>query len=329
MNIAGLFATHRRSLSVGFLILLIAFVATFPLYGGEYRTDVLFTMLTYVILAVSWVLFSGTTGYMSLAPAAFFGTGIYMTALLQDYLPFPAIMVVAGVISFALALVLGLVTLRLKGIYFTIFTFGLVVFIGNTINYVEADVIGRHGWYFNVVNQTALFYTMFGLAVVTVLAAYFIGRSRLGLAMRSIGGNEEAAEHMGIDTTRTKILTFAISAIFMGAAGVIAAPPFSYLNAAIAFNPIYSFIPVVAAVLGGMGHPAGPVIGAIVYGYLEEMLRVEFFIYFQLGFGVIMILVILFLPGGIAGLVPMLRDKLGEVITKLRKGGEGERHANA
>jgi len=328
MNIADLFATHRRSLSVGFFILLIAFVLTFPLYGGIYRTDVLFTMLTYAILAVSWAMFSGTTGYMSLAPAAFFGTGIYVTALLQDYLPFPVIMVAAGVISFALAVVLGLVTLRLKGIYFTIFSFGLVVFMGNAINYVEADVLGRHGWYFNVVNQTVLFYTIVGLTVATVLAAYFIGRSRLGLAMRSIGGNEEAAEHVGIDTTRIKILTFAISAIFMGVAGVIVAPPLSYSNAGIAFSPVYSFIAVVAAVFGGMGHLAGPVIGAFVYGFLEEMLRVEFLIYFQLGFGIIIVLVILFLPSGIVGLVPMLRDKLGEVIAKLRKGGEGEQHAN-
>jgi branched-chain amino acid transport system permease protein len=328
MNIARLFTTHRKSLLVGFLILLIAFVLTFPLYGGIYPTSVLTTMLMYAILAVSWTMFSGTTGYMSLAPAAFFGTGIYVTALLQDYLPFPIIIVVAGLISFALAVLLGLVTLRLKGIYFTIFSFGLVVFMGNVINYVEADVIGRHGWYFNLMDETTLLYAMFGLAVVTVLAAYFIGRSRLGLAMRSIGGNEEAAEHMGIDTTRIKVLTFAISAIFMGAAGVVVAPSLSYSNAGIAFSVVYSFIPIVAAVLGGMGQLHGPIVGALVYGFLEKMLKLQFLTYFQLGFGVILVMVILFLPGGIVGLVPLLRDKLGGVIAKLRKGSEAEQHGN-
>ena len=313
---------------VGFLILLIAFVITFPLYSGAYPTRVLTVMLMYTVLAVSWTMFSGTTGYMSLAPAAFFGIGIYSTALLQHYLPFPVIIIIAGLISFALAVLLGLVTLRLKGIYFTIFSFGLVVFIGNTINYVEAEIFGRHGWHLDALDRAALLYTMLGLAVVTVLAAYFISRSRLGLAMQSIGGNEEAAEHMGVNTTMIKVLTFAISAIFMGAAGVVVAPSLSYSNPGIAFSVIYSFIPIVAAVFGGMGQLYGPVVGALVFGFLEKTLRVQWATYFMLGFGIIMVVVILFLPNGIVGLVPILRDKLGWAISKLRKGSEGEQHAN-
>ena len=328
MNITQLFTTHRKSLLVGFLILLIAFVLTFPLYGGAYPTRVLTVMLMYAILAVSWAMFSGATGYMSLAPAAFFGMGIYSTALLQDYLPFPIIIVAGGLISFVLALLLGLVTLRLKGIYFTIFSFGLVVFIGNTINYVEAAVLGRHGWVFILMDRSILLYTMLGLAVVTVLAVYFIRRSRLGLAMQSIGGNEEAAEHMGVNTTRIKVLTFAISAIFMGAAGVVHAHSIPYANSSGAFSVIYSFIPIVAAVFGGMGQLYGPVAGALVFGFLEKTLRVAWSTYFMLGFGIIMVVVILFLPNGLVGLVPMLRDKLGGVISKLRKGNEGEQHAN-
>jgi branched-chain amino acid transport system permease protein len=327
MNITRLCTTHRKLLLTAFLILLIAFVLTFPLYGGA-RTRVLITMLLYTVLAVSWAMFSGTTGYMSLAPAAFFGTGIYVTALLQDYLPFPVIIVIAGFISFALALLLGLVTLRLKGIYFTIFSFGLVVFIGNVINYVEADIIGRHGWYFSPMDRTMLLYTMLGLAVVTVVTAYLISRSRLGLAMQSIGGNEEAAEHMGVDTTRIKVLTFAISAIFMGAAGVVLAPSLSYSNSGIAFSVTYSFIPIVAAVFGGMGNLQGPIVGGLLFGYLEKTLRATWANYYNLGFGIIMVVVILFLPNGIIGLVPILRDKLGWAISKLRKGSEGEQHAN-
>jgi branched-chain amino acid transport system permease protein len=328
MNIIRLFTTHRKLLSVGFLILLIAFVVTFPLYGGVSRILTLTTMLMYAILAVSWAMFSGATGYMSLAPAAFFGVGIYCMALLQDRLPFPIIIVVGGLISFVLAILLGLVTLRLKGIYFTIFTFGLVVFMSSVINYIEAAIIGRHGWYFHILDPTALLYTMLGLAVVTVLATYLISRSRLGLAMLSIGGNEEAAEHMGINTTRVKVLTFAISAIFMGAAGVVVAPSLIYSNPSIAFSVTYSFIPIVAAVFGGMGHLFGPLAGALLFGFLEKTLMAQWATYFMLGFGIIMVVVILFLPNGIVGLVPMLRDKLGGVIAKSRKGGEAEQHAN-
>ena len=328
MDITRLFTTHRKLLLVGFLVLLLILIATFPLYGGAFRTRVLTTMLMYVILAVSWAMFSGTTGYMSLAPAAFFGLGIYSMALLQHYLPFPVIIFAGGLFSFVFALLIGLVTLRLKGIYFTIFTFGLVVFIGNAINYMETKVFLRHGWYFIAMDRAMLLYIMLGLAVVTVLAVYFIRRSRLGLAMQSIGGNEEAAEHMGVNTTRVKVLTFAISAIFMGAAGVVVAPSLTYSNAGIAFSLIYSFIPILGAVFGGMGHLSGPVIGAALFGFLEKTLRVQWATYFMLGFGIIMVVVILFLPNGIVGLVPMLRDKLGGVISKLRKGGEAEQHAN-
>ncbi|UCG83363.1 MAG: branched-chain amino acid ABC transporter permease [Dehalococcoidia bacterium] len=322
-----MFTTHRKLLLVGLLILLVAFVFTFPLYGGA-RTRILTTMLMYAILAVSWAMFSGATGYMSLAPAAFLGMGVYSTALLQDYLPFPVLIVVGGLISFVLALLLGLVTLRLKGIYFTIFSFGLVVLMADVINYIEAEALGRHGWYFIYMDRATLLYTMFGLAVVTVLAAYFISRSRLGLAMRSIGGNEEAAEHMGINTTRIKVLTFAISSIFMGAAGVVLAPSLTYSNASIAFSVTNSFIPIVAAVFGGMGTLYGPMIGANVFGFLEKTLRAEWNTYFMLGFGVIMVVVIMFLPNGLAGLVPMLRDKLGGVISRLQRGSEGEQHAD-
>jgi branched-chain amino acid transport system permease protein len=312
---------------VGFLVLFIAFVFTFPLYGGA-RTRILTTMLMFTVLAVSWAMFSGATGYMSLAPAAFLGMGIYSAALLQDYLPFPVLIVVGGLISFVLALLLGLVTLRLKGIYFTIFSFGLVVFFGTIINYFEAEVLGRHGWYFIQMDRAILLYTMFGLAVVTVVAAYIISRSRLGLAMRSIGGNEEAAEHMGIDTTRIKVLTFAISSIFMGAAGVVLAPSLTYSNAGIAFNVINSFIPIVAAVFGGMGSLNGPVIGGLLFGFLDKTIRPIYPTYYMIGFGVLMVMIVLFLPSGVVGLVPMLRDKLGGVISRLQKGSEGEQHAN-
>jgi branched-chain amino acid transport system permease protein len=328
MNIIRLFTTHRKLLSVGFLILLIAFVVTFPLYGGVSRILTLTTMLMYAILAVSWTMFSGATGYMSLAPAAFFGMGIYSMALLQDYLPFPVIIVVGGLISFVLAVLLGLVTLRLKGIYFTIFTFGLVVFMSSVVTYVEAAKIGRHGWYFPPMDNTMLLYVMLSLLVVTVLAIYLISRSRLGLAMLSIGGNEAAAEHMGINTTRVKVLTFAISAIFMGAAGVVVAPSLIYSNPTIAFSVTYSFIPIVAAVFGGMGHLFGPLAGALLFGFLEKTLMAQWATYFMLGFGIIMLVVILFLPNGIVGLVPMLRDKLRGVIAKSRKGGEAEQNAN-
>lgn len=328
MDITRFVSTHRKLLLVGFLVLILIFITTFPLYTRASHVRLLTIILIYVVLAVSWALFSGTTGYMSLAPAASFGLGIYTMALLQKELPFFLIISIGGLVAFAFALLIGRVTLRLRGIYFAIFTFGLVVFMTEIIQYLETRLWQRHGQQIIPIDNETLLYTMLVLVVVTVLATYLIRRSRYGLALLSIGGNEEAAEHMGVNTTTVKVFTFAISSFFMGAAGVVAAPSFIYINANIAFSYYYSFMPIFMAIFGGMGQVYGPVIGAVIFGYLEKTLRVQLFSYFMLGFGIIMVAVILFLPNGIVGLVPMLQDKLGGVVRRLRKGGQEERHAN-
>jgi branched-chain amino acid transport system permease protein len=328
MDITTFISTHRKLLFVGFLLLILIFITTLPLYARASDVRVLTTILIYVVLAVSWAMFSGTTGYMSLAPAAFFGLGIYTMALLQKELPFFLIIAIGGLVSFAFALLVGLVTLRLRGIYFAIFTFGLVVFMTELIQYLETRLWHKHGQAIIPIDNETLLYTMLVLVVVTVLAIYFIRRSRYGLALLSIGGNEEAAEHMGVNTTMVKVFTFAISSIFMGAAGVIAAPNLIYINATIAFSVFYSFMPIFMAIFGGMGQVYGPVIGAVIFGYLEKTLRAQLYSYFMLGFGIIMVVVIVFLPNGIAGLVPILQSKLGGLMARLRKGEQGEQHAN-
>ena len=319
MDITRFISTHRKLLLVGFLVLILIFIITNPLYAAESDVRVLTTVLMYVVLAVSWAIFSGTTGYMSLAPAAFFGLGIYTMALLQKELPFFLIIPIGGLVAFAFALLVGLVTLRLRGIYFAIFTFGLVVFMTEIIQYLETRLWGQHGQHIIPIDDETLLYTMLVLVVVTVLATYLIKRSRYGLALLSIGGNEEAAEHMGINTTRTKVFIFAISSFFMGAAGVIAAPSFIYVNANIAFSVFWSFMPIFMAIFGGMQEIYGPIIGAVIFGYLEKTLRAQLFSYFMLAFGIILVAVILFLPNGIVGLAPMLQDKLWGPVPALRK----------
>jgi len=326
MDITGFISTHRKSLLVGFLVLLLAFIVTFPLYSGTYDVRVLTTMLMYVVLSVSWAMFSGTTGYMSLAPAAFFGIGIYSMGLLQEALPFPVIIVIGGLLSFAFALLIGLVTLRLKGIYFAIFTFGLVVFMSEIVYYVEAKFGQTRGRFVIALDADMLLYTMLGLVVVTLIAVYFIRRSRWGLALQSIGGNEEAAAHMGVNTTMVKVVFFAISAMFMGAAGVITAPALMWIDNRIAFNVIYSFMPILMAVFGGTGEFYGPVIGAAIFGYLDKTLRAQLQVYFMLGFGTMLVLIILFLPNGLVGLIQKLQ-KVG-LISKLLNRGKEEQHAN-
>jgi len=329
MDITRVFSTHKKLLAAGSLVLILVFLATFPLYGNDYYIRLLTVILMYVVLAVSWAMFSGATGYMSLATAAFFGTGVMAAALLEKTLPFPFVIVIGGLLSSAFAFLIGLVTLRLRGIYFAIFTFGFVMFIGQTAFYIDAHIL-HNIWGHNLTPLApgVLHYMMLGLVVVTLVAIYFIRRSRYGLALLSIGGNEEAAAHMGINTTMVKVILFTVSAVFMGAAGAIMAPAMIHVQARIAFNIFNSFMPILMAIFGGMGQFYGPVVGAAVFGYLDRTLKVELAQYFMLGFGIILVAVIVFLPNGIAGLVPTLQSKLRITMAKLRKGGQTEKHAD-
>ncbi len=275
----------------------------------------------YIIITVSWVIFSGPTGYMSLASAAFFGVGIYTAAMLLpntgEVLPLPLVIIIAGLASFILALIVGALTLRLRGIYFAIFTFGLVELIKQVLLYWEFEVTHTRGRFVALVDNDTIFYYMLGIFVVLMLTTYFIQRSKFGLALQSIGENEEAAAHTGINVTMVKVITFGISAIFMGAAGAIIATRWTYIDPYIAFNPLFSFMPVLMAIFGGIGQLYGPIIGATVFAYLQETLQTTFPYYYMLIFGIVLVVVILYLPNGIVGL-----------IQKGWKRVSGEEHAN-
>jgi branched-chain amino acid transport system permease protein len=259
-------------------------------------------------------MFSGPTGYVSLASAAFFGCGIYASALLfergAELLPLPAVILIGGLVAFCFALIVGLATLRLRGIYFTMFSFGLLMLAQRLFQYFEFNITGTRGRYVGSVDVETTYYIMLAIFVATLLVVYFISRSRLGLAMQGIGRNEEAAEHMGVNTTRVKVLTFAISAIFMGATGALVATTWLYVDPTIAFNLNYSFLPLLMAIVGGVGQIYGPVIGGFAFAYLRQVLMSEAPYYFMLIFGAIMVLVILFLPNGLAGLIQNLQTKL-------------------
>jgi len=226
----------------------------------------------YVVITVSWVMFSGPTGYMSLASAAFFGVGIYTAAILGGELPLLTVVAIAGLISAVVALLVGALTLRLRGIYFAIFTFGLTELIKHLLLFLEVQITHTRGRFVVVVDYTTVFYVMLGIFVVLMITTYFISRSKFGLALQSIGENEYAAAHRGVNVTLVKVITFAISAFFIGTAGAIMATRWTYIDPYIAFNPLFSFMPVLMAIFGGMGQIYGPVIGAAVFAYLEEFL---------------------------------------------------------
>jgi len=309
----------KRSLVTGAILLIILILlATLPLYKpGGYLIVLLSSILMYVILTVSWVIFSGPTGYISLAPAAFFGVGIYTTAIIGRALPFPIVVAIGGLASICLALLVGALTLRLRGIYFAIFTFGLVKLISHFMLFFELHMTGTRGRIVMVLSYNTIYYWMLGVFVLLLIIAYFIRNSKYGLALASIGQEEDAAAHTGVNVVMLKVITFAISAFFMGTAGTIMATKWTYIDPWIAFNPFYSFMPVLMAIFGGVGQFYGPVIGAIGFTYLEEFLITKFPELYMLLFGAILVIAILYLPGGLGGLVQ-----------KWWKGGLAGQHAN-
>jgi branched-chain amino acid transport system permease protein len=290
-------------------LVVLILLCVIPAFKSVYITVLFITIMSYVILTVAWALFSGPTGYISLAPAAFFGIGMYTAAVLGKELPFYLVIVLAALICFVFASMVGSITLRLRGIYFTIFTFGLVFLIQQVLTWWEIKFTHTRGRFVVVVDNNVIYYYMLAILVLLVLLAFFIARSKWGRALRSIGQNEEASAHSGVNTTLLKIITFGLSALFMGAAGSVLATRLTYIDPGSAFYINYSFFPVMMAIFGGMTNVYGQMAGAVVFAYLEEQLTTKFPYFYMLIFGVIMVVVITFLPDGLLGLVKRWRKR--------------------
>jgi len=303
-------AISNRPFVLGFVVVLLVLLASLPLFASPYAVILLTSVFMYIIITVSWTMFSGPTGYISLAPAAFFGVGVYSSALLGFVLPLPTVIGIGSLGSFCLALLVGALTLRLRGIYFVMFTFGLVELLLHFIIWWEVNITGTTGRMVPTVSNTTVYYLMLTVFTVLMFTAYFIRRSKYGLALQSIGEEEEAAAHTGINVTALKIITFAVSAFFMGAAGAIMATRWTYIDPRIAFNPLLSFMPVLMAIFGGMGQLYGPIIGAAIFTYLEEFLITRFPYHYMLIFGIIMVLAIVYLPDGVVGLLQKLWKRI-------------------
>lgn len=290
---------YERKFALSMIVLAILALAVAPHFIPEYALISLITILMYAILTLSWTMFSGPTNYISLATASLFGVGIYTTAVLRGALPLPVIVILSGLLSFALAFAIGLLTLRLKGVYFILFTFGITALIRNVIQWWEIHIthtVGRHVQGLDNLNIYALILTIFA---ITLLVSFLLRYSSFGMALQGIGENDEAAEHIGIDVIRLKILIFAFSAIFMGATGAVMATRWRYIDPGIAFDPLLSFLPVLMAIFGGTSRLEGPILGATIFTIIREYLLTELPYAYMLLMGLVLIGVILYLPGGL------------------------------
>jgi branched-chain amino acid transport system permease protein len=279
-------------------------LALVPFYASNYVISLFIVLYANIALATAWAFFSGTTSYISLATAAFFGIGIYALAILHVYMPVALALLGAAIVGFLVALVVGLSTLRLRGVYFVVFTFGLTELVHQVLNWWEIKINRTVSRYiFTDVSNVSIYETLLVVALITIVGSWLVSQIRLGFALRAIGEDETVARHTGINTTRVKIVCFALSASVMALVGAVLALRYPYIDATIAFNNTWSFQVLIAALLGGAGRAWGPAMGAVPLVLLSDFLAGTFPHHFGIALGLCFIVIVYFLPGGITRLL--------------------------
>jgi branched-chain amino acid transport system permease protein len=279
-------------------------LATLPWIASDFMLSLALTCLLYVGLATSWSMFSGATNYLSLATSAFFGIGAYVTAWGFESLPYALVVPLGGLAAAAFAALVGAAVLHLRGAYFAVITFGLGELVRHAITYVEktyAKTVGR------VIAEppdaATVYLAVLLLASLAVAVCAAVRANRFGLALAGIGADEERAQTLGVPTRRVKILGFTLAAFFAGALGAAMAVRWTYIEPASVFNPFIGFQTVLIAMIGGAQTLIGPILSAVVFSAMTELLRLQFPYAYLITLGVLLILLVLYLPGGMASLL--------------------------
>src|SRR5262244_717106 len=275
-------------------------------------------ILQYIALATAWNILGGYTGYVNFGTGAFFALGAYTAVFLIQSLraPLPVLILAGGLVAALLGLGIGYLTLRLRGVFFSIATLALSVVLQTVIinwEYVGGSrglsVIRPSGPPFGSY-VTFLFTVMVGLAVVAVMVARFIERSWIGRGLAALRDNEEAAECMGVPTLRLKLFATTISGFLLGVAGA----PFPYYvtfiepNSAFALD--YAVNALAMPMIGGTTSWIGPVIGAALLGTAQQLAIVTISSELNLLIvGVVLVGFVVVAPEGILGLVRRLRTR--------------------
>jgi branched-chain amino acid transport system permease protein len=291
-------------------------LATTPLWADNYIVRLAIIIAMYTALVQSWNFIGGFAGYPSFATAAFFGLGSYAGALTQIAgLPSVLAWLFATLFVGALATVFGFIILRLRGHYFAIASFGLVEVLRLVLSSWGSLTGGGDG--LNVplatggpdsVAQTFLA-VMIIIMLIVFLITIIVDRTRLGFGLRCIEQNEDAADMVGVNTTRYKVIAFSLSAMFCGAIGAAYASWTGYIDPTDSFSVVMTVKIPVMCLLGGPGTIFGPVVGAASFILLEEVFWANFLEYNRAILGAVIVIVIFFLPGGLLK-VPFFRNKV-------------------
>jgi branched-chain amino acid transport system permease protein len=291
--------------------LLLAFIAALlilPPFLDTYKVYLLNVMCISVVIALGLNLVTGYTGQISLGQSGFVAIGAYATALLMGrgltfWLALPLGALIAGLPGFLIAIP----ALRLRGVYLALVTFGFGAIVEMTLIHWVSLTRGPDGlkvlspqigsFVFN--SDLSMFYLVFAVTLIMVFIARRIIHSHIGRVFLSIRDSERAAESMGVDVTRYKIVAFVLSAFYGGVAGGLYATLVAFISPD-AFTVLESVLYLTMVVVGGLGSIPGAIIGGVVLSFLPEFLR-QFKELQELLFGAILILSLIFLPNGLVG----------------------------
>jgi branched-chain amino acid transport system permease protein len=279
---------------------------------NEYFFFAAYFVLTFVVLATAWNILGGYAGYVNFGTPAFFGTGAYAAVVLFKWLEAPLAVQIAGaaLIGGLLGFGVGILTLRLRGIFFAIATVA-VIFIMETLMVNWRYVGGATG--LQLLRPPALepfesytrmlFVVMAAMSIGAVAAARYIQISWIGRGLRALRDSEEAAESAGVPTLKLKLFACTVSGALMGAAGAPMPMYLSFIEPASTFNLSYTIGALGSSIIGGMSHWLGPIVGAVLLGSLQQVITVtvpgEVNV---LVVGVLLVVFVVLAPDGILGL---------------------------
>jgi len=291
------------------------------LIGNEYPFFAGYVILQFIVLAVAWSILGGYAGYVNFGTNAFFGIGVYTAVLLIKAFgaPLAVQIAVAAIIGSLLGFGVGLLTLRMRGIFFSIATIALAIIIETAVTNWRF-LGGAAGIQLQRPPVTApfdsyvkmLFFVQALLVVIAIATTRTIQNSRIGRGLQALRDDELAAECTGVPTLRLKLLACAISGALISAGGAPAAMYLQYANPETAFNLNYSVSVLAMSLIGGTAHWIGPVLGAILLGTTQQLLAVTISSEINvLVLGIMLVLFVILAPKGLIGLMRQFSMRVG------------------
>jgi branched-chain amino acid transport system permease protein len=303
--------------------LVVAALALAPAGLSPFLVQFLINLFMLAALAESWNIIGGFTGYASFGNVAFFGIGAYTTAVLLTAAawPFALALPAGGLLAMAFAGLIGMPILRLKGHYFAIATLGVAETMREIV--YNLKITGGGTGLTMPITRSPLpfFYLMLAILVAATLVNWWLSASRFGYGLIAIREDEDAAMAMGINTALYKTAAFALSGAFAGLVGGVFAYWITFIDPEGVFRVIVTIQMIIMAVFGGMGTVVGPLLGALVLASVSELLSTQLVSLAELFNGLVVILVVLFMPKGLAEVIGKREFSLKKLARNLREYG--------